>query len=668
MSDEHTYRMTISLNVLKHLGVGLYSNVPAVLSEAVANAWDADAARVRICIERDTITIEDDGHGMSVGDANDRYLRVGYQRRKESGGLTPILERPVMGRKGIGKLSLFSVAKTVSVYSVKDGQAHGFKMDTDLIEEGIRNKKPDYYPERLDVEGIAPKQGTKIVLSDLKRRTHQSSNLRKRLARRFSIIGDKNGFEVLLNGEPITVKDRAYHEKLQYVWTFGSIGREAAANVPGIKQYARPPEVQVDGRAERIDGWIGTVQKAGQTKDADTGESLNAISIMVRGKMAQEDILEEFGEGGLYSSYVIGEIHADFLDMDDKDDTATTGRQRLIEDDPRYQALRDKIKCELKTIQNQWTAQRNKDGPNVALAFPGIQEWYDTLDAGHKTTAQRLFGRINQYTVDDDVTKRRLFVGAILAFEVLKFRNLLDLLKDIKVDNLDTLGDVFRQLDEIEANAYYQITKDRFEVINKLGELVDDNAKERVIQEHLFDHLWLLDPSWERATHTEHMESSIRKAFEAVDKDLTDEQKKSRLDIKYTTTGNKHVIIELKRPERALDSMDILAQIKKYRGAVTKALKAANKSGEPLEFVCVLGREPTDWKSYQESEQESRDALEQFHARIVMYDELIENAERAYKDYTEQRRNVTQLYRLIQKIAPDDVAEMSRPGDSMQRP
>ena len=40
------YRMTLGLNVLKHLGFGLYSNVPAVLAEVVANSWDADAQHV----------------------------------------------------------------------------------------------------------------------------------------------------------------------------------------------------------------------------------------------------------------------------------------------------------------------------------------------------------------------------------------------------------------------------------------------------------------------------------------------------------------------------------------------------------------------------------------------------------------------------------------------
>jgi len=41
MDNKRPFSMTIDLNVLNHLGIKLYSSIPAVLSEAVANAWDA---------------------------------------------------------------------------------------------------------------------------------------------------------------------------------------------------------------------------------------------------------------------------------------------------------------------------------------------------------------------------------------------------------------------------------------------------------------------------------------------------------------------------------------------------------------------------------------------------------------------------------------------------
>ena len=51
MANSEKYKMTISLNILNHLGINLYSNIPAVLSEVVANSWDADAETVEITID-----------------------------------------------------------------------------------------------------------------------------------------------------------------------------------------------------------------------------------------------------------------------------------------------------------------------------------------------------------------------------------------------------------------------------------------------------------------------------------------------------------------------------------------------------------------------------------------------------------------------------------------
>src|ERR1035441_1241837 len=107
MAKNRELVMTISLNALEHLGINLYSNIPAVLSEIVANAWDADAKNVTITIDKatETITIEDDGTGMDRDGVIDRFLTVGFKRREELGEKTPGARRP-MGRKGIGKLSI----------------------------------------------------------------------------------------------------------------------------------------------------------------------------------------------------------------------------------------------------------------------------------------------------------------------------------------------------------------------------------------------------------------------------------------------------------------------------------------------------------------------------------------------------------------------------------
>ena len=655
------YQMTIGLNVLKHLGFGLYSNVPAVLAEVVANAWDADAEHVSIDIDADTeqITIRDDGHGMTVQDANDRYLYVGYERRKRSEtAMSPRFKRPVMGRKGIGKLSLFSIADRVTVRSKRGGETHGFIMDANEIEKAIgADDVGEYYPDPLgsEVIDLPTESGTEITLNGLKRRLNVSSVwLRRRLARRFSMIGEAYRFRIDLDGVPITIADRGYHDKLQYVWTFGSRGEEVAT-MAKLKPVRRPVEIDyADGC--QIEGWIGTARRAGDLKDED-GESLNKIVVMVRDKLAQEDILEEFGEGGVYSRYLIGEIHADFLDIDDEDDIQTTSRQRIIEEDPRYQALRSKVRTELKAVQNQWTNLRNEEGKGEAVKIPEIDQWYRSLDQNHRPAARRLFGRINKLPIEDPAEKRQLFIGAILAFESLRFRHLVERLDDVSEENLGALGAIFGQLDDLEASAYYQISKDRLAVIEKLTGLTDDNAKERAMQEHLFQHLWLLDPSWERATHTVRMEQSVKSALDGVTARLTESQKRARVDIQYSTTGNKHVVIELKRAGRRLDTAELVEQIQKYNGAVRNALDALDRGNEPLEFICVIGRPLRDWSDLGGRERSER-TLDGQNARVVRYDALIQNAQEAYKDYLERQQDAGRVYALITSISTADVEAM----------
>lgn len=661
-TDSPRYQMTVSLSVLRHLGLGLYSNVAAVLSEVVANSWDADAEHVWISIDPagDQVTIEDDGHGMTVDDANQKYLYVGYERRKNS-PITPRLKRPVMGRKGIGKLSLFSIAQTVEVQSVAGGRKHGFVMDSAEIEEKIRDGgEGQYEPRPLDGTKIKLDCGTRIVLRNMKRQLQWTGRaLRRRLARRFSVIGPEHLFQIELDGELITALDREYQDKVQYIWTFGELGARVAASVRNLDSREERSGSIEDYPSEAIDGWIGTAAAAGQLKDTDTKESINKLLVMVRGKLAQEDILEEFGEGGLYTKYVLGEIHADFLDLDDADDIATTSRQKLIEEDPRYQALKKRVLSELKYLEVRWTELRRAQGTKRAFVYPEIKEWFTELNADQQSSARRLFGRINELPIEDETDRRQLIVSAVLAFEGLKLRNMLHRLDEISTENLEVLQHVFMQLDDLEASAYYQIAKERLRIIRKLMELKDENAKERAIQEHLYKHLWLLDPSWERATHTEYMETSMESALKEVCESLNETERSARVDVKYSTTGKKHVIIELKRADRVVNTNALSAQVSKYYTAAEKILNAAGRGNEPIEIVCVVGRQLSDWKNSPTGEQRSREILGASQARVVMYDELIENALQSYQDYVDSTNEAGRVYRLIQRISEKDIDVLS---------
>lgn len=593
MPHSPEYKMALDLGTLRHLGIGLYSNVPDALSEAVANAWDADASRVSISTSGDRIVIEDDGCGMTVADANKKYLRVGYERRKEEGGKTP-KGRPVMGRKGIGKLSLFSVADNVMIHSVRGDERHGFAMRVGDIEDSIKRNEP-YFSEPI---GAAPdlEAGTRVTLSGLKSAVY-GVPLKMRLARRFGIIGEIDGFEVAVNGDGIGVEDRGYYENLQYVWNFGGGGKyDAGASRGGPQKFSEEIRVKLDGGDVPLDGWIGTVHRPGQLRDADTGDNMNRVAVMVRGKVVQEDMLGDLARGGVHSGYIVGEICADFLDADDEEDIVTTGRQRIKEDAPRYEALAEAVQRALGVIEQKWNGLRGEEGLRRARVVPEIDKWYEALGLDHKRMAKSLFGGINRMPIDDDGDRRRLLIGGILAFESLRLRDVLDRLSRVGAggtEGLDTLRDMFLQLDDLDASAYYQTAKSRLGVIGKLVDIADGDGLERVVQRHLFDHLWLLDPSWERAAGTEYMETEVNRALDAAAAGEGDQR--GRLDIKYRTAAGKHIVIELKRPGVRVETGGLVTQISKYERAVRRALDKAGRGDEPVEFVCVVGEDPVDW-------------------------------------------------------------------------
>lgn len=339
MSDP--YRMTVDLNVLDHLGINLYSNIAAVLTEAVANAWDADAETVDIKIDPDGNWIEilDDGIGMSVDDMNGKYLRVGYRRRDEDveHGKTTAKGRPVMGRKGLGKLSLFSIANIIEVESARDGAAHGLRMTVAGIHDSVQKKEPFYSPESLLAEQITVAKGTRIVLRDIKRQRlgRGTLALRKRLARRFSVIGEAHGCKIDLDGQPITSFDRGDLPMVQFLWQFGNDALDLTPASQLLEQESLPNRFDAWDTAWKVSGWIGTARFPKQLDSEDAG-NLNGIVVFARGRLFHENILDKLNDGRLYTKYLTGQIEADFLDADDAPDIATSDRQRVQEDDPRY--------------------------------------------------------------------------------------------------------------------------------------------------------------------------------------------------------------------------------------------------------------------------------------------------------------------------------------------
>ncbi len=649
--------MSIDLNALEHLGINLYSNIPAVLSEIVANAWDADAQKVTVTVDKakETITIEDGGTGMDRNGVIDRFLRVGFKRREVLGEDTPGGRKP-MGRKGIGKLSIFSIAQIAEVYTIKGRERTAFKMDREVIRAAISGKtqKP-YKPEELQTWPSDLKKGTRITLSGLSKSLSGMTvqGLKRRVARRFAVIGSKFNFTVTVNGEAIGPKDRAYHNAIQYLWSYGA----QTEFVKSCKNLERTYEDRLKAiKAElkksniSLSGWIGTVSNPSQLKDEE-GDNLNRLAVFMRGKMAQEDILDEFGQKEIYADYIIGELHCEQLDLDDHGDIATSSRQSLKQDDPRFEALRRIVLSELRHIAGKWSDWRRSDGAKTAMAVPAVSTWLQNLRGDTKKKAERWIGRLNTIRSPDESDKKELLKASILAFESYRRKEELDRLENIKDENLEQILEIFQNIDDLELSYYGQIVKLRIQVIRTLQDKLKENDKELVLRDYIFDHLWLLDPGWERVKGSEHAETQVNEFLKKNSDALKNAEKKARIDIGYRTTGGKHVIVELKRASVAVPLDDLTKQIRKYRDGVKKILEKTTFKAWPIEIICLVGKPPPEWNDASGTGRQGViDSLKTVDARIVFYDELLTNAQQAYGDYLEEHVKVDKLWEVFNAI------------------
>ena len=517
--------MKISLAALEHLGMNLYSTIPAVLSEIVANAWDADAGKVSVTLGEGEIAIQDDGIGMTRDQVASRFLDVGFQRRPEMGSLTPKGRQP-MGRKGIGKLSSFSIANVVTVYTTSGGERTAFCMDAERIRARMGQGDGGVCP--IDELGEWPEGlgvGTRIVLTGLKHEaTRQTTRgLRQRIARRFSVIGPQQGFAVVVDGECVSPSDRGYDHHVEYCWTYGDETRvlprfeNLADNQPSSSRAVALADAGLN-----VTGWIGTVKKPNFLK-AEDGDNLNRLAIFMRGKVAQEDLLGDFGLKEIFADYIVGEIHCDELDEDDSEDIATSSRQALKYDAPRFAKLRTFIHRELRYVASQWTDLRNKQGAKVFCRdVPAVAEWLEALQGGTKKKAERWIGRLNVLPAGDD-TKRELLKASILAFESYRWKEQLDFLGNISNEKVETVLQVFKDIADLERGYYGQIAKGRLRIIATLEEKLDANDKERVIQDHIYKNLWLLDPSWDVVEGSQQSERRITTFLQSGSNELTEE-------------------------------------------------------------------------------------------------------------------------------------------------
>lgn len=649
----HEYKLELDLNVLNHLGMGLYSNTPAVLTEIISNAWDADAEEVHITLDKinDEITIRDTGHGMSQQDISNKFLKVGYARRNDHREKSDTRHRQVMGRKGIGKLAMFSLANIVEVTTKKaDCAAEAFRVNVNELQTAISSNQ-HYKAEQID----APtnfENGTEIKLSSLKKSINKTeSYLKKRLARRFSIIGEKNNFKVFLNNKEITTADRDFLSDAEFIWEFGSTDTDRLSNFSNLKkQKTIADKIKFEGKDYEVSGYIASVKKPSDL-NKDPEISNNTITIISNGRIFQEDILQEFGSAKVFTSYLVGEIIINILDDNSMPDMATSSRQQLQQDDPRYPVLKSYFTAILTTIGNDWDEWRREIGiKETEKNSPQLVSWLNSLNTKERKAAEKLLGNANTIRFSgskeqQEASKKTVLKNTILAFEKLRIQDNLDALNDIKDITSINFKEVFTSVNDVEASMFYEIISQRLSVIDKFEKITSDNELEKTVQEYLYDHLWLLDPSWERVTGETYIEQTLTKELKAINPDA---DSGARVDIAFKTISGKHVIIEMKRPKVHTDLMKLVAQGRKYVQATEQWYKnTPNSTLLNIEVIFLVGKVPSDFDPKSEY---TKGQLNSISGKILTYSDLITQSQQSYQEYHNKSKETARIKQIVDSI------------------
>ena len=544
--SKQPYRMEFDVGTIKHLGLQMYSTLPPIIGELVANAWDANATKVEITIpegqineQTSEIIIKDNGFGMSDQDIRSKYLIIGRDRREEeqSEETPPPYKRKIMGRKGIGKFSAFGIAKEIVIESVKNSDISHFQMNYDELVKK-RQKREIEFPS-LKPTGTVSK-GTKITLryiTKFKTRSISSDIIRRGLARRFAVIGGHN-FEVVINGEPISPEDR-------------DLKRLLAKDVDGNPYLWEYNETEIkDETGWTVSGWIGALSRTSPGIDKiDRG-----IVLMARGKLVQEPFVFDAVVGQQFAlSYLIGELHVDFVD--EEEDTIATTRNSLVWDTEANAALKEWGKDEVNEKAALWAKRRSEDNRRKLKQHPLYIKFEEQADEIDKKLEFEKADRLIQQLIlqstdknpDADIDDFESLVEMFIDFwKFDSFQDMAAKIRDSGIEEPEKLLNLFRDWEVLEAKEMMKVTEGRITTIEKLDNLIRTNALEvPTLHNFLKEFPWVIDPRWTLVADERKYSGLLRDTFPESD---TIPDVDRRIDFLCVSEGTHLVVVEIKRP------------------------------------------------------------------------------------------------------------------------
>lgn len=412
MSDT-TLEMRFDPRTIQHLGVKMYATLPPALSEIISNAYDADASTVKIELfesngQPKSISIIDDGEGMSLHDIQNKFLVIGRNRREDIGDIrSNKYNRLPTGKKGLGKLALFGLANKITVRTVKHNKLNVFELSWDKL---ITTKTGSYEPNMSIIEqDIDSKNGTTIKLSELKRKSKfDVDTLANNISRIFN-IDDNFKISLKVNEQPPTFinMERRYSTlKTQFDWTVEKFLEDNNNGITGKIFTSKTPISPASG--------------------------LRGITIYSRGKLVnQPEFFSESSSSHFYQ-YLTGWIEADFIDQLE-DDVISTNRQSINWDQQDMELFRKELQNLISKVGKEWRQKRKDLNTQNINDKSGIDtsKWFSTLKGDVKSNTEKI---VNMIASDETFENVEPVVKALYSlvpeYPELHWRHLTPELKD----------------------------------------------------------------------------------------------------------------------------------------------------------------------------------------------------------------------------------------------
>jgi signal transduction histidine kinase len=169
MEDNLAFFM--AARTMRMLGRENISNALVAIEELVRNSYDADAEEVSVRFLNGTdgkpyLEIEDNGDGMTLSDLKEKWMVIGTDNKAKN-PISSKHNRVMVGKKGIGRLSLDRLADTAIIETRAEGSQEGFRLRIDWTKyDDFTKNFHDIKHPLISIQ--KEKKGTKIVLKQLR--------------------------------------------------------------------------------------------------------------------------------------------------------------------------------------------------------------------------------------------------------------------------------------------------------------------------------------------------------------------------------------------------------------------------------------------------------------------------------------------------------------------